>query len=119
MRRSGEVLQDEIDFVKGWLVWSRISRKKHPEQVRVDAYDWNVCLVHTAFNLRKVLARMMENENFVFYVQDTYVPKKIKHEPEKDEQSGNVKGVYTDSKEAKIEFSQPQIERWKPFGEGF
>ncbi|MGN6437528.1 MAG: hypothetical protein ACTHMM_13390 [Agriterribacter sp.] len=84
MRRNGEVFINEVQTVRAWAVWSRISRSKHPKNVRVDVYDWHVVVYHTRTKMHKALQRLQEHGNFVWYVVDIDAPEKLKHEPEKE-----------------------------------
>jgi hypothetical protein len=84
VRRYNEVFESEIEFAKSWQLWTRVSRQKYPESVRVDIYDWQCQIIHSTAKLRKVLNKLMAAGVCIFWVTEIHVPRKLKHEPEKE-----------------------------------
>ncbi|MBN8785455.1 MAG: hypothetical protein J0I84_00040 [Terrimonas sp.] len=83
VRRTNEVFPDEIEFVKVWVLFSRLSRKKFPDTVEVNSTDWHMNVIYSTMRLQKKIREIMKNENIIWCVDEIHVPRKLKHEPDK------------------------------------
>ncbi|MFT3945936.1 MAG: hypothetical protein QM763_03090 [Agriterribacter sp.] len=81
MRRSNELFPVEIDFVKVYAVFSRVSRELYPDSVKVDSSDWAMKICYTKYQLDKTVAMLLRSDHLVWFIDFIHVPVRIKNEP--------------------------------------
>ncbi|MCC6288102.1 MAG: hypothetical protein IT249_09460 [Chitinophagaceae bacterium] len=81
MRRSNELFPNEIDFVKVYAVYSRVSRKMYPDSVNVNTSDWTLKICYTKYQLDKCVNMLLRSEHLVWFIDYIHVPVKVKNEP--------------------------------------
>lgn len=80
MRRNNELFPSEIDFVKVYAVYSRVSRKMYPDSVAVNTSDWTLKICYTKYQLDRFVSKLLKCDHLVWFIDYIHVPVKVRNE---------------------------------------